>query len=99
MKSTRKIEAKPAAVRQRTSRRLEPRSEPQSLHWVLPVLIACTTFIVFIPALQNGFVDWDDYQLIVQNPDYRGLGWKNLLWMFTNFQSLYRPLTWMSLGM
>jgi Flp pilus assembly protein TadD len=55
---------------------------------------------VFWPALKNGFVNWDDYENIVNNLHYRGLGLSQLGWMFTTFHhSLYRPLTWVSLGL
>ena len=30
------------------------------LSWSIPCFIAVTTFLVFVPALRNGFVDWDD---------------------------------------
>ena len=68
--------------------------------YLMPSLVALITFVVFSPALQNGFVNWDDYENIVNNPHYRGLGWSQLRWMFTTFHhSLYRPLTWISLGL
>ncbi|MBI4609936.1 MAG: hypothetical protein HY726_13115, partial [Candidatus Rokubacteria bacterium] len=69
-------------------------------HGGLPLLIALVTFAVFAPALRNGFVDWDDNLNIVKNPDYRGLGWKQLQWMFTT-TLLYHwiPLTWMTFGL
>jgi Flp pilus assembly protein TadD len=67
--------------------------------YLIPGLVALITFVVFSPALQHGFVNWDDYENIVNNPHYRGLGWSQLQWMFTTFHhSLYRPLTWVSLG-
>jgi protein O-mannosyl-transferase len=68
--------------------------------YLMPSLVALITFVAFSPALQNGFVNWDDYENIVNNPHYRGLGWSQLRWMFTTFHhSLYRPLTWISLGL
>lgn len=78
-----------------------PRSRaPRLASYLIPGLVALITFVVFSPALQNGFVNWDDYENIVNNPHYRGLGWSQLRWMFTTFHhSLYRPLTWISLGL
>jgi protein O-mannosyl-transferase len=78
-----------------------PRSRAAKLaSYLIPGLVALITFVVFLPALQNGFVNWDDYENIVNNPHYRGLGWSQLRWMFTTFHhSLYRPLTWVSLGL
>jgi tetratricopeptide (TPR) repeat protein len=69
------------------------------LSWSIPCFIAITTFLVFLPALRNDFVDWDDPANLINNPDYRGLGWSHLVWMFTTFHmTLYRPLTWITHG-
>jgi hypothetical protein len=43
------------------------------------------TFVVFLPALRNEFVNWGDYETLVDNPPYRGLAWPQLRWMFTTF--------------
>jgi hypothetical protein len=68
-------------------------------HWLIPCLIGITTFVVFLPVLQNGFINLDDQHNLLENPKYRGLGWSNLTWMFTTFHnSLYRPLTWITWG-
>ena len=65
-----------------------------------PARIALLTFTAFLPSLWNGFVDWDDSANLLENPHYRGLGWKNLYWMFTTFHlGPYQPLSWMSLGL
>jgi Flp pilus assembly protein TadD len=62
------------------------------------VLIALITVMVFLPALQNGFVQWDD-ETLVNNSNYRGLGPAELRWMFGQFHfGRYQPLSWMSLG-
>jgi Tfp pilus assembly protein PilF len=61
--------------------------------------VALATFAIFSPALRTEFVGWDDYDLLVDNPHYRGLGWEQLRWMFSTFhQGHYQPLSWMSLG-
>jgi len=39
------------------------------------------TVPAYYPALQNKFVNWDDYKNIVENPHYRGLGWAHIRWM------------------
>jgi protein O-mannosyl-transferase len=63
-------------------------------------LVALVTFAVFSPALRNEFVNWDDYDLLVDNPRYRGLGWEQLRWMFSTFhQGHYQPLSWMTFGL
>lgn len=68
--------------------------------WLVPCLIFTLTFMVFFPVLQNELVNWDDIENLVENPNYRGLGWVQLRWMFTTFHmSNYRPLTWMTYGL
>lgn len=80
--------------------KVSPRPQPQFISWLVPTLIVLITIAVFFPSLRNGFVSWDDNKNIYQNPYYRGLGWSQLQWMFTTFHlSLYRPLTWMTLGL
>ena len=55
--------------------------------------VAALTVLAFLPIIHNDFVLWDDFNVIQENPNIRGLGWNNLHWMFTTFyKSLYRPL-------
>src|SRR5262252_3503083 len=68
--------------------------------WLLPLSAALLTFFVFLPVLRNHFVEWDDYENLVDNPHYRGLGWDQLRWMFTTFHmGPYQPLSWMTYGL
>jgi tetratricopeptide (TPR) repeat protein len=65
-----------------------------------PVLLAAVTFLVFSPALMNGFVIWDDQVNFLQNFGYRGLGWHQIRWMFTStLMGHYIPVTWLTLGL
>lgn len=67
---------------------------------LIPGFVAFATFATFFPVLQNGFVNGDDPANLLDNPNFRGLGWTELRWMFTTFHlTLYRPLTWASLGL
>lgn len=67
--------------------------------WLIPVLVFLLTLAAFLPVLENGFVFWDDDRNLLNNPNYRGLGWSQLRWMFsTYYMSLYRPMTWASFG-
>lgn len=53
--------------------------------------------LVFLPSRHGTFLNWDDDALIVQNAEFRGLGWTQLRWMFsTTFMGHYQPLTWVS---
>src|ERR1044071_6585927 len=65
--------------------------------WLIPVLIGALAGIAFLPALRNGFVNWDDEMMLVDNLGYRGMGWSELKWMFTTFyMGHYQPLSWLS---
>ncbi len=72
----------------------------QRAYRFFPALVALSTFLVFLPALQNDWVNWDDATNFLENPSYRGLGWPQLKWMWTT-QLLrhYIPLSWMTLGL
>src|SRR5258705_4157979 len=71
-----------------------------ALYAALPLVVALVTFAAFLPALNNGFVSWDDQKNFLENPHYRGLGWAQLAWMWTTFHmGHYVPLSWMSLGL
>lgn len=77
--------------------RSSPGVIPAWVPWVAPAIIALFTIIAFFPALDNGFVDWDDETALLVNSRYRGLGWRELRWMFTTFyMGHYQPLTWLS---
>jgi protein O-mannosyl-transferase len=66
----------------------------------LPLSVVVFAMLAFWPTLQNGFVDWDDDKMILENPYYRGLGWSHLHWMFSTFHmGHYQPLSWMTLGL
>src|SRR5713101_1632095 len=54
-----------------------------------PLALALVTAVVFAPVLRAGFVDWDDPINFLENPYYRGLGWRQLRWI---------PVTWLTLG-
>jgi tetratricopeptide (TPR) repeat protein len=64
------------------------------------VAVAAATLLAFLPALQNGFLIWDDEEVLLKNPRYRGLGWAEIRWMFTTFHAgHYQPLTWKTFGL
>jgi hypothetical protein len=53
--------------------------------------------IIFGPALQFEFVEWDDDVNILSNPHVAGLGWEEIKWMFTDVERAHRylPLGWL----
>jgi Flp pilus assembly protein TadD len=66
-------------------------------HYLLPCIIAVGTFFAFSPALQNGFVNWDDPVTLLENEYYRGFTWSHLRWMFTTLHTgHYQPLSWVT---
>ena len=67
---------------------------------VIPLMLALITFLVFLPALWNGFVAWDDQVNLYENPQYRGLTWPQIRWMFSNVtMGHWIPLTWLTFGL
>jgi protein O-mannosyl-transferase len=68
---------------------------PRKLWPLWVVLVACV-WIAFSPVLGNGFVNWDDRLVIVENHSFRGLGWEQLRFAFTTFiGGVYMPLGWL----
>ena len=53
--------------------------------WAFPILLVFLTCISFLPVMQNGFLSWDDEATLVKNLTYRGLGWRQIQWMFSTF--------------
>src|SRR5262249_1835451 len=68
--------------------------------WGIPVALAVLLAAAFLPDLGNRFVRWDDAVLFDDNPRYRGLGWKELRWMFSTFtMGHWVPVTWLTHGL
>ncbi|HNW43276.1 MAG TPA: tetratricopeptide repeat protein [Elusimicrobiales bacterium] len=62
--------------------------------------VVCVAFLAFLPILHGEFLDWDDDFNFLNNLNYRGLGPRQLYWMFTTFLGgPYQPLTWLSCGL
>ena len=75
-------------------------TESTRSRWLFPIGVALIVVVVFLPALRNGFVSWDDQKNFLENPHYRGLGPANLAWMWSTFHlGHYVPLSWMTLGL
>ena len=63
-------------------------------------IVALVVLAVFLPALKNDFVLWDDDFNLTENPRYRGLAPENLRWMFTTMHGgHYQPLSWLTLAL
>jgi len=66
---------------------------------IAPFAIAAIAVAVFAPALQYGFILWDDDRNFLNNPAYRGLGWAQVRFAFTSaLMGHWIPVTWLSFG-
>jgi protein O-mannosyl-transferase len=74
---------------------LASKATPLSLI-IIAALVAIVTFIVFLPALQNKFITWDDDIFVYENPHIRSLNPQFFQWAFTNRQYQWSPLRWIS---
>lgn len=64
---------------------------------IAAVLVAAVTFIVFVPALRNELVNWDDDEYVYKNPFIGSLNLKFFRSAFFGFHSCnWHPLTWTS---
>ena len=65
--------------------------------YYLAGLVSLLTLIIYLAALQNDFVAWDDSIYIVVNPYIRSLNMGFFKWAFFSFYAGYwAPLTWIS---
>ena len=65
--------------------------------WLCAACVGAVTVLVYLPALRNGFVNWDDHAYVFKNPHIRSLYGRFLIWAFTDFyQSNWHSLTWLS---
>ena len=66
---------------------------------LLPLVIGILSVVAFLPALGGQFLTWDDDVNFLTNESYRGLGWPQIRWAFSNVRmGHYIPLTWLSLS-
>jgi cytochrome c-type biogenesis protein CcmH/NrfG len=89
-----------APVGEEPGRATHPRPAParDGRTWLLAVPLILIAIAAFLPALGNGFVDWDDEANFLRNRHYRGLGWPQLRWACTTFLlGVYQPIAWLLL--
>ncbi len=66
---------------------------------LLSLALAVLTFALYLPALHNGFVNYDDPDYVTRNGRVlQGLNWENVKWAFGTQNSVanWHPLTWLS---
>ena len=78
-----------------------PETQPSSENGrfaTLAIVLAIATFVLYWPALGNGFVAYDDNDYVTANRHVQaGLSWSNVAWAFTTTDvSNWHPLTWLS---
>jgi tetratricopeptide (TPR) repeat protein len=59
-------------------------------------LTAVITLVVFLPALSNDFVSYDDEQFVYNNKHIMSIDSDFIKWAFTNRQYQWSPLRWIS---
>jgi protein O-mannosyl-transferase len=76
---------------------LPEEAPPRWLASVLTLGVAVAAFLAHARALQGGILRWDDWDLLVLEQRWRGLGAENLRWMLTTgHRGHFQPLTWIS---
>ncbi len=70
----------------------------KSLLFLLAILLAFSTFILYLPVKDHDFVHYDDDEYVTDNPHVqKGLNRQSFKWAFTTTDaSNYHPLTWLS---
>lgn len=66
------------------------------LAWWWGIVPAIVTFILYIPAFQLGWTNWDDPRYVLENESMLQLDWGAL--MTQSFVGNFHPLTMLSLG-
>jgi hypothetical protein len=65
--------------------------------YYLAVFVSLTTLSVYLPALRNDFVTWDDDIYVINNLHIRSLNLAFFKWAFSSFYAVnWHPLTWVS---
>lgn len=74
--------------------------EKQNRLFLIALFVALMTVFVYLPALNNGFVNWDDNTYVYDNVKITSLDLQFIGWAFTTFEAAnYHPLTWISYAM
>ncbi|MGD0885186.1 MAG: tetratricopeptide repeat protein [Thermodesulfovibrionales bacterium] len=65
--------------------------------YYLAAFASLITFSVYLPALRNDFVTWDDNSYVITNLHIHSLNWAFFRWAFSGFHvGNWHPLTWIS---
>jgi protein O-mannosyl-transferase len=59
------------------------------------IILFGIVLLVFLPSVNNEFVDWDDYLFITQNGNISTISAHSVIWMWTTFYAgAWHPMTW-----
>ena len=71
----------------------------KKLLWIIPLTLAAICLLVFYPALENDFTNWDDELYVVNNYLIRDLSIDGIKAIFSEYVvSNYHPVTILSLA-
>ncbi len=67
--------------------------------WLGGVAVFVLVFVLYLPVLEFGFLNWDDPLLVYENPRIQFLDWNHIRVMFTTTEvGAYTPLSQLSLA-
>jgi len=65
--------------------------------YYIGAFISFCAFLLYLPSLKNGFVNWDDTQYLLENRHIQSIDPDFLRWAFFDFYAdNWHPLTWLS---
>ena len=66
--------------------------------WIVAFLVALLTVLIYFPALQNDFVNWDDELYVYENQYIQKINIEFFRWMLTTTHAsrYWHPITWLS---
>jgi tetratricopeptide (TPR) repeat protein len=69
----------------------------QPVSYYVAGAVSFLTLVVYLPALRNGFVTWDDNLYVYENAHIQSLNWAFFKWAFTDLSAgFWHPITWIS---
>lgn len=72
------------------------RPYPGRRGWLAALVVASLTLIVYLPALNNKFVNWDDIGYVTGNQNIQSVDSEFFKWIFSFNAGNWHPLTWVS---
>lgn len=85
---------------QEATRVLNSSRSSMTMIWIPAFFVALVTLLVYLPAVNNGFVNWDDQAYVYENQNIQSFDLGFLKWSLTAVvASLWHPLTLISLAL